>query len=112
MTRRRTLGASVSKHAKKRDEAVRDIRTFTQRMHDSVRVGDCKRAIDQLTGGAQAWGEFRAHHTAAGGSMSDAGINMMNNAYHAQRDRVVKACVRQTAELGRSRTPRRRRKAR
>jgi len=109
MIRRRTLGAAVSKHVKKRDEAVRDIRVFTQRMHDSVRVGDCKRAVDQLAAGAQAWGEFRAHHTAAGGSMSDAGINMMNNAYHAQRDRVFEACVRQTAELGRVR--RRRRKA-
>lgn len=107
---RRSLGAAVSKHAKKRDEAVKDIRYATSAMHDSVRSGDCKRAVSQLAAGAQAWGEFRAHHTAAGGSLSDAGINMMNNAYHEQRDRVLKACVRTNpTELGRSRAPRRRR---
>lgn len=101
--KRRTLGSGPRQHDAKRDHAARDIRHFTEAMHNSVRAGDCKRAVSQLAAGAQAWGEFRAHHTAAGGSMSDAGINMMNNAYHTQRDRVLKVCVRPTAELGRTR---------
>lgn len=105
--KRRGLGSGSRQHAKKRDAAAQDIRTFTMAMSDSLRAGDCKRAVTQLAAGAQSWGEFRAHHTAGGGSLSDAGINMMNNAYHHQRDRVLKACVRPNAELGRARARRR-----
>lgn len=94
-----TLGSGSRQHAAKRDAAARDVRTLTTEMDSSLRAGDCRRAVQQWAGAAQAWGEFRAHHTAGGGSMSDVGINMMNNAYHHQRDRVLKTCVCSTPNL-------------
>lgn len=103
--RRRGLGSSVAVHERKRAEAAQGVRRATQAMHDSLRVGDCKRAVQQWAGGAQAWGEFRAHHQAAGGEMGDAGISTMNNAYHAQRDRVLAACVRPNAISDAGRVP-------
>lgn len=97
--KRRGLGSGSRQHAKKRDASAQDVRTFTMEMASSLREGDCRSAVQQWAGAAQAFGEFRAHHTAGGGSMSDAGINMMNNAYHHQRERVLKACVRTAPNL-------------